>query len=679
MNTGEHFENLHEEVLLVIDDTPDNILSIEAALSLILPEIRVVSAASGEEGILLARTLDPVVILLDILMPGMDGYETCRRLKADPATRHIPVVYLSALDSDRDTRVPALRSGAEFFFTRPIEPAELAQTLATLRIRKKEALRLASEKESLARLVQEQTGVAFEERLARELAEAERSASEARYRAIFECMPTGCCYDELVYEDGVLVDYRILDVNAAFCEILGFDASRVKGSLASVLYGMQPPPNLDIFARVAATGKSQSFEAWFEPAKKYLHLSVGSPGPGFFSTVFSDITETRQLHAAVKESRENLAMAQRVAKVGSWIWHVGTGCLEWSDEMFSIFSVEQEGFDGNLSRVIRARVHPDDQQAVFAAQESVEIQKLPKPLDYRVLQSDGSIRYVHAEAGQLVLDADGRPQALSGIVQDITERVQAERQIRALAATLEERVRERTAQLELANRELEAFANAVSHDLKAPLRALGGFGELLAARYGSLLDEEGMHFLDRIRESSSKMSTLVEDLLKLSRYSGTALHRERIDLSAMAAGSSAAIAETAGSVPVEWCIEQGMVVLADPHLLRVVLDNLLGNACKYSKKVPHPRVRIFIDHTGELPAVCVSDNGVGFDMTYADQLFLPFRRLHSEREFPGTGIGLSTVKRIVERHGGTVWATGISGNGAQFFFTMGEGNILESV
>src|SRR6266702_479796 len=233
-----------------------------------------------------------------------------------------------------------------------------------------------------------------------------------------------------------------------------------------------------------------------------------------------------------------------------------------------------------------------------------------------------------------------------------------------------EALRRNAAELLAANTELDAFAYSVSHDLRAPLRSIDGFSQVLLEDYGERLDEGGRDSLQRVRVASQRMATLIDDLLKLARVTRTEMRTERVDLSGMAREIVLDIERTAPDRQVEFAIAPGLEAQGDSRLLRVVLDNLLRNGWKYTAKRPQPRVEFTAqDENGDRVFV-VKDNGAGFDMKYADKLFGVFQRLHSTAEFEGTGVGLATVRRIITRHGGRIWAEGAVDQGATFYFTL---------
>jgi light-regulated signal transduction histidine kinase (bacteriophytochrome)/HAMP domain-containing protein len=253
---------------------------------------------------------------------------------------------------------------------------------------------------------------------------------------------------------------------------------------------------------------------------------------------------------------------------------------------------------------------------------------------------------------------------------EVAERGRAEREILALNNELERRVRERTAELESTNRELESFCYAVSHDLRGPLRAIDGFSQALLQDCAPQLSEEGRRYLGRVRASAQRMSQLIEDLLTLSKASRGELTRLEIDVGDLARQVAADLAQRNPGRKVEVNIWDGMRDEADPRLLRAALENLIGNAWKFTANAEKPRIEMGCLRDGERTTYFVRDNGAGFDMAYADKLFGAFQRLHSESEFPGTGIGLATVQRIVHRHGGRIWASAVPDKGATFFFTL---------
>ena len=280
------------------------------------------------------------------------------------------------------------------------------------------------------------------------------------------------------------------------------------------------------------------------------------------------------------------------------------------------------------------------------------------------------------------MDSQGEVTHLAVFDCDISDRCQREDVMGQLNAQLERRVMERTAQLQSANQELEAFCYSVSHDLRAPLRAIGGFTKAVIEDYQTVLDETGKDYLQRVCAATERMNQLIDDLLSLSRVTRTQMQRQPVNLSKMARAIAIELQETQRDRPVRFKFAEGLRADGDPHLLQVMLENLLGNAWKFTSKTAHPCIEFGISDRPVLPpgkrppgtanktVYFVRDNGAGFNMSYADKLFAPFQRLHKTSEFEGTGIGLATVSRIVQRHGGQVWATSAVNCGATFYFTL---------
>ena len=251
----------------------------------------------------------------------------------------------------------------------------------------------------------------------------------------------------------------------------------------------------------------------------------------------------------------------------------------------------------------------------------------------------------------------------------VTERKSAEDEFRNLNQELEKRVQDRTAQLEGTNKELEAFCYSVSHDLRAPLRTIRGFSEVLMEQYKPQLDARGQDYLRRTCEAGLQMDKLIEDLLKLSRLSRSEMQRADIDLSAITQQIATELERGEPNRTVEFAITPGISANGDERLLRVVIDNLLRNAWKFTKKQPNARIE-FGWQDGDSKVYFIRDNGVGFDMQYAGKLFGVFQRLHSATEFGGSGVGLAIVQRVINRHGGKVWVDAKVNAGATFYFTL---------
>jgi len=299
--------------------------------------------------------------------------------------------------------------------------------------------------------------------------------------------------------------------------------------------------------------------------------------------------------------------------------------------------------------------------AQLSYEKEQEIMRSGKPLvdlEEWVVWPDGRETWVLTTKAPL-FDQAGQIIGTFGISRDITERKRAEAALQK--AKLE---------LEAANKELEAFSYSVSHDLRAPLRSVDGFSQALLEDYGELLPPEGRNFLERVRSSVQRMAELIDDLLNLSRVTRAQIKSVPVDLTRLAENIAAELQRTHPGRSVKFSFAPNLIVRGDPHLLQVVLENFLNNAWKFTSKQEQPEIEFGSRYENDESIYFVRDNGAGFDMVYADKLFGAFQRLHAMMEFPGTGVGLATVQRIIHRHGGRVWAEGAVNQGATFFFTL---------
>jgi PAS domain S-box-containing protein len=305
-------------------------------------------------------------------------------------------------------------------------------------------------------------------------------------------------------------------------------------------------------------------------------------------------------------------------------------------------------------------VHPEDLARVGFAWDAAVERDVPFRLEYRLMRSDGRVLWVKGAAEPL-RDARRLVTGYLGTATDVTDLRQAEDGLRRTGEALE-----------VANRELESFSYSVSHDLRAPLRGIDGFSRALEEDYGERLDTDGRRYIVRIRSATQRMAQIIDDLLLLSRVARSDLRRERVDLGALALEVYGALRTADPTRDVRLFVGEGLSARGDGRLLRLVLENLLGNAWKYTSKRERAHLEFAARAENGQTVYHVRDDGAGFDMAYADKLFGAFQRLHSAAEFPGSGIGLATVARIVHRHGGRVWAEGEPGKGATFYFTLDD-------
>lgn len=379
-----------------------------------------------------------------------------------------------------------------------------------------------------------------------------------------------------------------------------------------------------------------------------------------------DITERNRALAALRESEERLQLFVEHAPASLAMFDREMCYLAVSRRWLDDYRLGGRDIIGHSHYEIFPGI-PDSWREAHRRSLAGEVVKFDEDSFER---EDGSVQWLRWEVRPWHR-SDGEVGGIVLFSEDITRDKEAEIEIRRLNADLEQRVLERTAELTAANTELDSFAYAVSHDLRAPLRAMNGFSRALQEDYGAKLDGEAKLYLDQIGIASQKMSDLIDGLLTLSRSTRNQLEREPIDITALAGRILAELAEAEPARTLAWQVEPGLTVQGDPRMVGVVMQNLLDNAWKYTARTAKAEIKVYAEENGR-GRVCVADNGAGFDMSHAVKLFQPFQRLHRQEEFTGIGIGLATVQRIVRRHGGTIEAEGAPGRGARFCFTLAD-------
>jgi PAS domain S-box-containing protein len=359
--------------------------------------------------------------------------------------------------------------------------------------------------------------------------------------------------------------------------------------------------------------------------------------------------------AALTTNATHLKTAQRIGKVGSWEFDLQTGEVIWSEEVFRIFGRDPKIPTPTYSELQKI-IHPDDWEYFDQVVKNAILMAQSYNVDYRILWADATLIYVAAK-GEMICDSMGKPIQIIGTIMDISDRKLAEAKIVETAH-----------QLECTNRELESFSYSVSHDLRAPLRHMNGFINALQQQlqnYEVIKDPKVKHYIEIIENSSQKMGDLIDGLLTLSRYGRKSLELKQVSICELVNEAIEIVCgDPSHQRSVQFEIGDLPIVKGDPILLKLVFQNLISNAIKFSRNQPHPSIKI-----DSLPdgTIRVIDNGVGFKMEYADKLFGAFQRLHHQKDFEGTGIGLAIVQRIVQRHNGSVWAESQPNQGTTFF------------
>lgn len=402
----------------------------------------------------------------------------------------------------------------------------------------------------------------------------------------------------------------------------------------------------------------------------YTRLNDHLSGIAFIT----DITERKEFERAFTQSQEQYRTTFEQAAIGIIHTNVDGDFTRVNPHICELLGYTR---DEMLQMSVMGLTHPDDRPTTNTARERILQGKATSyTLEKRIRHHDGQWIWVNTTAS-ILRDPDGNEMGFIKVIEDIRERRFLEDELRRLNSDLENRIQERTAHLTALNQELEAFSYSVSHDLRAPLRAVNGFSQALEEDYYDQLDDIGRDFLLRIRRESQRMGQLIDDLISLSRLSRSEMTFQQVNLSKIARTIIENLRQNDDNRDVTVTIQPEMEAWADAALIRVVMENLIGNAWKFTGKRDDPTIEIATTQQDDNIVYYVRDNGAGFDMAYVDKLFGAFQRLHAMTEFEGTGIGLATVQRIIHRHSGIVWAEGAVNQGATFYFTLGEENTWE--
>lgn len=564
------------EKILIVDDRRENLAALRQVLSEI--DAEVMEATSGNEALMLTLHHEFALAILDVLMPGMDGYELASLLRGDARTQRLPIIFLTATDREEAQIFKGYEAGGVDYLVKPYNPLFL---LSKVRI----FLDLHAKNAALAEKV------------------AALAASEERYRSLVMTVP------DIVYR--VDPDGRFTFLN---------DAVRLLGYRPEELIG-------EHFTKLIAPDDAQaaSYDAVL------ARLAGQQTGPADSPRLFDE----RRSGPRMTTGLEVRLRPQAGSNVSSKLSLA-------ANEGFFLVEVNSSGI---YSRTAGGK-------------------------HSTYLGSIGVIRDI-SERKRAEWELARYREHLEDLVAERTKELEARnREINDLNADLERRVEQRTAELRAANAELESFTYAVSHDLRSPLRAMSGLAQILAEECAEEISEVGCQRINQIIDSARRMRDLIEGLLQLSHSTRGELQRVPVDLSALARRILDEHAAAEPSRAVRWEIEEGLTAEGDPRMLEALMQNLLGNAWKYTGRTTDALIRIYADHAASPLRYIVVDNGAGFDMAHAGQLFQPFRRLHSQSEFQGIGIGLATVQRIVHRHGGEIQADAAPGQGARFFFTL---------
>ncbi len=604
------------------------------------------------------------LVVLDVLLPDGDGIEFLREIRGAPATTAIPVMLLSSEAEVRD-RVRGLNTGADDYVGKPYEQSYVVARAREL-LRRKEPVSPTPKQRAVLVIDDSPT---FREELKSVLQSSGYSVitagtGEDGLRAAVDARPAVIVVDGVLPGiDGSTVIRRIRAdavLRATPCILLTGSEER-SGELRALdagadAYVRKEEDTEIILARVTAVLRSAGAPSAIGSTSSLL-------GPKRILTVDDSLTYLHEVAAHLRDEGYDVIPA-----------HSGEEALE----LLSVQSVDCILLDMVMPGL-------SGQETCRRIKSSADWRDIPLIMHTALEEQDAMIEGINAGADDYiakssdleVLRARVRAQLRRKQFEDENRSIREQLLQKELEVTLANSARELAEaragfveELERKNSELEAFSYSVSHDLRAPLRSIDGFSQILLHDYANQIDAKGQDYLRRVCDLAHRMSELIDDLLLLSRVARAELRREQIDLSGIAHAVLEELKRKDSDRQVELRIAGELLAEADSRLVRVAFENLLGNAWKFTAKTLNGWIELGVQK-GEAGAVFfVRDNGAGFDMNYAENLFRPFQRLHTEEQFPGTGIGLATVHRIIDRHGGRIWAEGATDRGATFYFTI---------
>lgn len=508
----------------------------------------------------------------------------------------------------------------------------------------------------------------------RKLATLALKESEKKYRNLFERNPQTMW----IYDLETLV---ILEVNNA--AILNYGYSKEE-FLKLTLKDIRPKEDLDSLLKdVANTSKELNNAGIWRHKKKngeIIFVEISSHLTDYENrkarlVLVNDVTERVNAEEALKTNYSLLRVAGKMAKFGGWSVVIDDNKVKWSEEVAAIHGMPA-GYSPELEDSINFYA-PEWREKIKKVFNECSEKGITYDEEMQIITAKGNLVWIRT-IGEAIKDESGKIIMIRGFFQDITERKQAEEEIIMLNEELEQRVIQRTSQLEAANKELEAFSYSVSHDLRAPLRAIHSFTKILKEDYSNFLDAEGKRIMGIVESSSIHMGQLIDDLLAFSRIGRTELLFSKIEMNPLAKSVFAELTTHEERNKIDFTVKKLPPAYGDPSTIKQVMTNLISNALKYSSKSKRATINIDYElNEGEI-IYAVKDNGVGFDMQYVNKLFGVFQRLHSAKEFEGNGVGLAIVQRVIVRHGGRVWAKGEVGKGATFSFSLPANKVTDS-
>jgi PAS domain S-box-containing protein len=609
----------NKSTVLIVDDKPANIVALESLLE--SNDRILLSAANGKDALTTTLNKDIDLIILDVQMPEMDGFEVAQILKSNKRTKDIPIIFASAEKKEHKFMMKGYEEGAFDYFFKPLDPEIVKAKVAVL-------LRVELQK--------------------KELMEKNLSLEKA-------ALLINNSVDIIGIIDAATL--KIEEINNSFTSILGYDTEEAQETPLTFFLSNE---DRIVVQKLSKLPKEQlSFETRIyckDRSIKWLQWNIVVKYGKWFANA-RDITEIKQvekirnyLATVVKQSNDAIYIHDDEGKIISW--------NEGAEEIYGY--TEKEVIKMKVWNIVPEYKIAETEELINRVFSGEKIQDV----EAKRITKHGKLIDVLFSASMIV-DERTEKKSIAINERDITEQKIADEKIKQLNMDLQNNI----VQLELTNIELESFSYSVSHDLRAPLRAINGYSKMIEEDYSRKMDEEEKKLFENIRSNAEKMSLLIDDLLSFSRLGKKPVEKSKINTREIV---ESVLNEINKSTILRASVKIHPLAPSDgdPSLLKQVWTNLISNAIKYSSKKEKPEIEIGSIQSGEEIIYYVKDNGAGFDMKYIDKLFGVFQRLHSGSEFEGTGVGLAIVYRIITKHGGRIWAEAKVDEGAVFYFTI---------
>lgn len=605
--------------ILIVDDKINNIYALEQILS--QPGRNLISATNGNEALKAALNHEIDLIILDVQMPGMDGFEVAQILKSNKRTRETPVIFVTAELKDHKNVMKGFEEGAIDYLYKPLNPEITEAKVSVL-------LQLQRQRKELM----------------------EKNMALEKYALLINNSVDLIC----IINAGTM---RFEEVNNAVYHLLGYRPEEIKGS--SFLSYLSEDDRNHIQQLSRDQRESFSFEACIYTRNRdarFFSWNIAHKYGLWFANG-RDITEIRE----VEEIKNYLAVVVKQSNDAIYLHKPDGRIISWNNGAEKIYGYsEEEALNMYIWDIAPKQLLGETRQVINGILQGEKVEALETQ---RITKYGKVIDVVFAAS--VITDQNSNLQSVAITERDVTRQRIADQEIKQLNADLQRNI----AQLELTNKELESFSYSVSHDLRAPLRSINGYAQIIRDEYAGQFEEEAQRLFRIIQNNAKRMGTLIDDLLAFARLGRKELTRLPVDMNKLVQPVITDIVQASGT-RAQIHMQPLLPAYGDPVLLAQVFINLVSNAVKYSAKKEQPEVELGCYEQGDEHVYYVKDNGAGFDMHYVHKLFGVFQRLHASEEFEGTGVGLAIVQRIIVKHGGRVWAEGKTGEGATFYFSL---------